>query len=166
MTLTGTLRLAYGERQIIQVSVSLADGLAIWSRDAITAHRVCPFRSLPGQADPEAGLPGGRYNLPLTVQVPDTRLPPSFESPDGRFAISYRLTAALSIDNPTKRDERMVLGLAHAPFTLLPTTLPDYPLTLQRVSSLTWHRCGLQWKGKSLTDCSDVREEWAFEPTL
>lgn len=166
MTLTGTLRLTNGERQIIQVSVSLTEGLAIWSRDAIMAHRVCPFRSLPNQTDPEKGLPGGRYNLPLTVQVPDTRLPPSFEAPDGRFAISYSLTATLSIDNPKKREERMVLGMARAPFTLLPTTLPDQPLTLRRVSSLTWHRCGLQWRGAQMTECVDVKEKWAFEPTL
>jgi hypothetical protein len=166
MTLTGALQLEYGERTIISVSVSLADGLNIWSRDAISAHRRLVPHTLGGGIDPEQGFPGGSYNLPLMVQVPDTRLPPSFESLDGRFAIKYCLTATLSVDHPERRHERTVLGMSHAPFTLLPTTLPDFPLTLQRVSNLSWHRCGMQWKGKPISKCAEMQERWVFEPTL
>jgi hypothetical protein len=166
MTLTGMLQLDYGERLVISVSVSLANGLAIWSRDAIAAHRGPQSDLLPWTSDPETALPGGRYNLPLTVQIPDTRLPPSFETKEGRFAIKYSLTATLSADNPFRPSERMDLGVSTVPFTLLPTIMPDFPVQLRQEATFDWHRCGLMWKGERLTECAAVREEWAFETSL
>jgi hypothetical protein len=165
MTLTGMLVLENGERPITSVAVSLQDGIGIWARDALNAHRQSGSLFALGGVNPQKELPAGSYNLPLMVQVPDTKLPASFEVEGARFAIHYFLTASLSAENPVNR-KREVLSTSSAPFVLLPTTLPDFPVTIQRVSNLTWHRCGINWRGSTLTRCVEVAEKWAFEPTL
>ena len=123
MSLVGTLHLPEGPtRTIICVSVSLAEGLELWARDAqeAYAHRLdhCAV-------DPTVALPGGTYSLPLTVQVPSTpRLPPSFQISGASFAVTYALTVTLACDDPLRPGCRVNLAEAARPFEMMPETLP------------------------------------------
>lgn len=133
LSLVGTLRVRdAAPRVIIDISVSLSEGLALWARDAGAAARRAAAR-LPGadthsvaNASPNA-LPPGTYTLPLSAQVPSTpRLPPTFNG-DG-FALSYALCVNLTCDEAdsggTGTRGRLVVAHAARPFDLLPTTLP------------------------------------------
>lgn len=56
------------------------------------------------------------------------------------------------LTRPRKRSESAVVGeynVESLAKKTRPTTLPDNPLTLHRLSTLTCHRCGLLWKGES-----------------
>ena len=124
MSLIGTLDVPkMSPRTIICVSVSLVQGLALWARDAkqAYAHRPteCPI-------DPELGLPGGTYSLPLTVQVPSTpRLPPSFKVARAMFTVSYALTVTLTCNDPYNPSHKAVLAEASKPFDMMPETMPS-----------------------------------------
>lgn len=124
ISLIGTLHLPNGApRTIICVSVSLAEGLQLWARDARHAYaaRLTRDHSL----DPATCLPGGTYSLPLTVQVPSSpRLPPSFAVPGAKFAVTYTLAASLDCDDPLRTGRRINLAEANGPFEMMPETLP------------------------------------------
>ena len=122
MSLIGSLHLAGGPpRIIICVSVSLAEGLELWARDAQQALASSPTHMV----DPTICLPGGTYSLPLTVQVPSTpRLPPSFTVPGGSFAVTYDLEVTLSCDDPLRPGLRVNLAAASRPFEMMPETMP------------------------------------------
>jgi hypothetical protein len=124
MDLTGRLHVLSNSQTIISVSVCLAEGLALWKRDAIEAHKLSPEMNL--YADPQQGLPGGRFSLPLVVQIPNIRLPPSFESPNGKFAVVYELGVTLSCDNPDpmRGGREILLADASRKFDVLPLTMP------------------------------------------
>lgn len=100
-------------RTIIDISVSLAEGLALWARDA-------------GVIDEDGALPSGGYTLPLSAQIPTSpRLPPTFAVPSAAFGMSYALCASLSCDAPEGHgQERILIARAAAPFDLYPATLP------------------------------------------
>lgn len=123
MSLVGTLHIPdSAPRTIICVSVSLAEGLQIWARDAQQAYAVNPPNS---RIDATKGLPGGTYTLPLTVQVPSTpRLPPTFTVPDATFAVTYALSVTLTCDDPIRAGVRRTLAEASRPFEMMPETLP------------------------------------------
>ncbi|EIW71065.1 hypothetical protein M231_03536 [Tremella mesenterica] len=130
MSLVGTLHLASkATRTIVCVSVSLQEGLTLWARDA-----ACALRSVTSSPPPLEGLPGGIYNLPLTVQVPTTpRLPPSFRVRNAGFGVSYNLVVSLTCDSipPTQGQsimKRVVLAETAVPFDMLPETLPTPPV--------------------------------------
>lgn len=114
-------------RVIIDISVSLAEGLALWARDAGAAGRRAAARALGADRDSVAAassdaLPPGMYTLPLSAQVPSApRLPPTF-SGDG-FALSYTLCVSLTCDSADDTGNRVVAHASH-PFDLLPATLP------------------------------------------
>ena len=120
----GTLHLPYGPpRTIICVSVSLAEGLDLWARDAQQAYANRSPRH--SAVDVKTALPGGTYSLPLTVQVPSTpRLPPSFHIAGAAFAVTYALTVSLACDDPLRPGARVNLAEASRPFEMMPDTLP------------------------------------------
>ncbi|KAL7419122.1 hypothetical protein Q5752_005958 [Cryptotrichosporon argae] len=124
MSLVGTLHVPHHvPRTIICVSVSLAEGLALWARDAAAAHALRAPRDR--AIDPRDGLPGGTYTLPLTVQVPSTpKLPASFAVPNATFAVTYALTVSLTCDDPMRPGGRVVLAEVARPFEMMPETLP------------------------------------------
>jgi hypothetical protein len=124
MSLVGTLHTPHApSRTIICVSVSLAEGLALWARDAQQAYAQRQTES--SMLDPAMGLPGGTYSLPLTVQVPSTpRLPPTFTVPNSSFAVTYALTVSLTCDDQLRRGGRIVLAEAARAFEMMPETLP------------------------------------------
>ncbi|WWD21729.1 hypothetical protein CI109_106216 [Kwoniella shandongensis] len=129
MSLVGTLHLpGHAPRTIICVSVSLAEGLALWARDAEQTYIRNPPRASDCHIDPSQGLPGGTYSLPLTVQVPSTpRLPPSFTVRSSSFAVTYALTVTLTCDDPSHpggSGGRVVLAETAKPFEMMPETLP------------------------------------------
>lgn len=145
----------WAERVLINVGVGLQDGMDLWQKDAtvgqspaLTPGIDCPQVSVDlsrflstawkrlsekkkrGRSNPEFALPGGKYTLPLTVQVPSNPvLPPTFDLPDSAFEVSYQLTVSLTVDDPDpsapdERPRRIVLSRSSRPFALLPTTLP------------------------------------------
>lgn len=124
MSLVGTLHVPHAApRTIICVSVSLAEGLALWARDAAQAYEDRKGRE--DVPDVSLGLPGGTYCLPLTVQVPSTpRLPPSYSVPGASFAVTYALTVTLTCDDFHRPGSRMVLAEAARPFEMMPDTMP------------------------------------------
>lgn len=124
MSLVGTLHLPNAPaRTIICVSVSLAEGLELWARDALQAYTTDPPKDL--RIDPSQCLPGGTYSLPLTVQVPSTpRLPPTFSIQSSLFAVTYALTVSLTCDDPIRPGYRVTLAEAARPFEMMPETLP------------------------------------------
>lgn len=139
MSLVGVLRVPHAEpRTIICVSVSLAEGLALWARDAAHAYAGrAPSATVP---DVSLGLPGGTYSLPLTVQVPSTpRLPPSFEVDGATFAVTYSLNVTLTCDD-LRLGSRIVLAETSKPFEMLPETLPSRQPRFQAQSF--WVRMG------------------------
>jgi len=156
MSLVGTLHLPQGPpRTIICVSVSLAEGLELWSRDAQQAYAHRPDHCA---VDPKVSLPGGTYSLPLTVQVPSTpRLPPSFQVAGGSFAVTYALTVALACDDPLRPGCRVNLAEAARPFEMMPETLPTrkprYTATSFSVRTTPSRR-------------SSTDPRWTVEPTL
>ncbi|WWC86647.1 uncharacterized protein L201_001524 [Kwoniella dendrophila CBS 6074] len=129
MSLIGTLHLPNQQpRTIICVSVSLSEGLSLWARDAKSTYlKNPPKHPQECSIDPDFGLPGGTYSLPLTVQVPtQPRLPPSFTVKSSSFAVTYALTITLSCDDPTflNTGKRLILADTAKPFEMLPETLP------------------------------------------
>lgn len=74
MSLVGTLRhpapaaasttdasAEWVERGLINVGVSLAEGLRLWMKDAGLAWDRLSERKKRGRQDPKVGLPGGKY---------------------------------------------------------------------------------------------------------
>lgn len=124
MSLVGTLHLPQApSRTIICVSVSLAEGLELWARDALQAYSTNPPKD--HRIDPRQCLPGGTYSLPLTVQVPSTpKLPPTFAIQSSLFAVTYALTVSLTCDDPIRPGYRVTLAEAARPFEMMPETLP------------------------------------------
>ena len=124
MSLVGTLHIPNAPpRTIICVSVSLAEGLELWSRDAQQAYASRPPRDC--LVDPKTCLPGGTYSLPLTVQVPSTpRLPPSFTVAGATFAVTYALSVTLACDDPQRAGSKVVLAEAVRAFEMMPETMP------------------------------------------
>ena len=72
MSLVGTLRFTdedatregeevVRERSLINVGVSLAEGLRLWGKDAGLAWDKLSERKKRGRQDPSKGLPGGKY---------------------------------------------------------------------------------------------------------
>lgn len=123
MSLVGTLHIpTVLPRTIICVSVSLAEGLELWSRDAQAYAARQPKDCL---VDPKTCLPGGTYSLPLTVQVPSTpHLPPSFTVARASFAVTYALSVTLGCDDPQKAGAKVVLAETARPFEMMPETMP------------------------------------------
>lgn len=157
MSLIGTLLLPQGPpRTIICVSVSLAEGLELWSRDAQQAYAYRPSREC--HVDPKHCLPGGTYSLPLTVQVPSTpRLPPSFKVADATFAVTYALSVSLTCDDPIRPGFRVNLAECSTAFDMYPETMPTrtprYTETSFSVRTSTCRR-------------SQPSPRWTIEPCL
>lgn len=166
LSMTGTLDLPHSKTTIVSVNVTVPDALKSWSKNALAAHSKYPPHALQGHANPKLALPGGVYSLPLQVAIPYTDLPPSLDTAGGKFQISYDLTVRLTVDHPSRPSERINLCTAKAPFILLPPTVPDRPRSINWISTFQWHRCGLKWRGKSITDCSTVKEAWTFKAKL
>lgn len=124
MSLIGTLHgPTVQPRTIICVSVSLGEGLELWSRDAQQAYAINPPPDL--LVDPKKCLPGGTYSLPLTVQVPCTpRLPPTFVVVGASFAVTYALSVTLSCDDPQRVGNRVVIAETSKAFEMMPHTKP------------------------------------------
>lgn len=156
MSLVGTLHLPQGPpRTIICVSVSLAEGLELWARDAQHAYAHRPDHCA---VDPKVSLPGGTYSLPLTVQVPSTpRLPPSFQVAGASFAVTYALAVTLACNDPLRPGCRVNLAEAARPFEMMPETLPTrrprYTETSFSVRTTPYRR-------------STTNSRWSVEPSL
>ena len=131
MSLVGTLHLPnLPPRTIICVSVSLAEGLELWARDAQQAFANRPTHPSYPNVDPQTCLPGGTYSLPLTVQVPTTpRLPPTFKVHGATFAVTYALTVSLTCNDPARPFSRVQLAETAKSFEMMPETLPTMPST-------------------------------------
>lgn len=127
MALTGRLSMGGYSRSIVAISVSLVEGLSLWTKDAIEAHRRHRPTGMVASCDPNYALPGGRYTLPLTVQIPNLKLPPTFQTPNGKFAVTYELGVSLTCDNLAKHGSQFILADVARSFTLLPLTLPQAP---------------------------------------
>lgn len=157
MSLVGTLHLPCGPpRTIICVSVSLAEGLELWARDAQQAYANRSPRH--SAVDVTTALPGGTYSLPLTVQVPSTpRLPPSFNISGAAFAVTYALAVTLACDDPLRPGSRVTLAEASRPFEMMPDTLPTraprYTETSFSVRTAASRRLG-------------SHSRWTVKPTL
>ena len=167
MSLLGTLHIPNARpRTIISVSVSLSEGIELWSRDAQQAYAVNPPPDL--LVDPKTCLPGGTYSLPLTVQVPCTpRLPPSFTIWGASFAVTYALAVTLSCDDPNREGAKLVLAETSKGFEMMPHTKPTRAPTYNPQSFYV-RTDGLSSGGavgmKGLVRRSNSR--WTVEPSL
>ncbi|CDZ98082.1 hypothetical protein [Phaffia rhodozyma] len=124
------------ERMLVNMGVSLDKGLDLWKKDAGLAWNQMSEQKRRGRQNPRIGLPGGKYTLPLTVQVPvNSKFPATFNLPYASFQVSYHLEATLTIDTPknpfplsdpsiAQPVGRVTLVKALIGFTLLPDTLP------------------------------------------
>lgn len=167
MSLVGTLHLPGGRppRTIICVSVSLAEGLELWSRDAQQAYQHTPTSNV----NVFHALPGGTYSLPLTVQVPTTpRLPPTFNlTAHSSFAVTYALSVTLCCDDPLRSGSRINLAECAKPFEMMPETSPT---RMPRYSSTTFSvKLPLPPAVQRLLNPSDPPKSslrWSIEPFL
>jgi hypothetical protein len=134
----------WAERVLINVGVGLEDGLDLWQKDATVAWERLSERRKKGRSNPAVALPGGKYTLPLTVQVPSNpTLPPTFDLPTSPFEIAYHLSVTLTVDDPTYESvgpedlaPRLVLSHSVRSFALLPMTLPTVAPDLAPVTGL------------------------------
>lgn len=134
----------WAERILINVGVGLEDGLDLWQKDATVAWERLSERRKKGRSNPAVALPGGKYTLPLTVQVPSNpTLPPTFDLPTSPFEIAYHLSVTLTVDDPTYESigpddpaPRIVLDQSARGFDLLPTTLPSVAPDLAPITGL------------------------------
>ena len=162
MSLIGTLHMPGAtSRTIICVSVSLAEGLTLWARDAKQAYALKP--SSDPSIRPELGLPGGTYSLPLTVQVPSTpRLPPTYAVEGSGFSVTYALTVSLTAKHPYKDGVRISLAEDARAFEMMPETMPTrapkyYPQTF-------FVRGGVMGTAKAMVRSDNDR--WTIKPFL
>lgn len=134
----------WSQRILINVGVGLQDGMDLWQKDAQTAWERLSDKRKKGRSNPAVALPGGKYTLPLTVQVPSNpTLPPSFDLPTSAFEIGYHLSVTLSINDPEPaasppgdHPRRVVLSRSKRDFALLPTTLPTLAPSLAPIPGL------------------------------
>lgn len=162
MAMTGKLVHGYEQHDIISVSVSLAEGLVLWTRDAFKAHRRnLPFDFTP-RCNPSLALPGGRYSLPLTVSIPTVKLPPSYEAKDGRFSITYNLSISLLCDDPYRQGQVIVLSDMAKPFVMLPVTMPEPARSLSPMECRLFPEDGTQEEIHQL----EKEPSWTVEPML
>ena len=162
MSLIGTLHMPdCPSRTIICVSVSLAEGLALWAKDARQAYAVKPCSD--PSVRPDLGLPGGTYSLPLTVQVPSTpRLPPSYVVQGSSFSVTYALTVTLTAKHPYKRGVRVTLAEDARPFEMMPETMPTRP---PKYFPQTFYvRGGVMGTAKAMVRSDNDR--WTVTPSL
>ncbi|ORX35922.1 hypothetical protein BD324DRAFT_651834 [Kockovaella imperatae] len=168
MSLVGTLHLPNSAPQtIICVSVSLADGLELWARDAQQVYASRPPSPVYPSIDPTTCLPGGTYSLPLTVQVPCTpRLPPSFATPGSSFAVTYALSVTLTCDDPARPGGRVYLAETARGFEMMPETLPTRTPRYSPTSFWVKSERPASTPARSRSLTRRPNSKWSVEPFL
>lgn len=162
MAMTGTLTYGSEVRTIISVSVSLAQGLVLWTHDAVRAHRRQSPLAIAPHCNPAVALPGGRYSLPLTVSIPNIKLPPTYDTKDGRFSVRYHLSISLLCDDPYGLGEAIVLSEVSKPFVMLPISMPEPALMASPID------CCLRGEDARLAVAAPAKPcaTWTAAPTL